>query len=241
MPCRHHPVPALCPSCQVVTAVVGGRRPELPPLEELPGGGGASFPGLPAYIALMERCWAQRPQDRPDFTEVVAVLRWAGEGRRGRRQGQRQGLQKAHHLQWRAARSRGRGRGRGQPAWAQGAGQTPGLSWELGRPARQGLLGAAAGSTQACSGETQVEHWLCLALLGRAVTGGTMLTGRRCWSLLLMGAAMPTDAAERREILVHVGTSAADAAARAGSGSGTLAAGLRQRSSSPPPAGASTA
>ena len=53
--------------------VVGGKRLEVPPLSDLPGGG---FKGLPQYTALMERCWAQEPKDRPgSFAEIIAELR----------------------------------------------------------------------------------------------------------------------------------------------------------------------
>ena len=49
-----------------------GARPPVPPAERIPGG---SFQGLPGYLALMERCWAQQPEDRPaSFEEVVESL-----------------------------------------------------------------------------------------------------------------------------------------------------------------------
>ena len=56
--------------------IVQGKRPTLPPLSELPGFG----PELPtealqAYISLMKRCWAQNPQERPDFGHIAAELR----------------------------------------------------------------------------------------------------------------------------------------------------------------------
>lgn len=51
-----------------------GGRPPLPTLEELPSPG---FPGLPAYEALLQRCWAQDPTERPGFAEVIQKLRWA--------------------------------------------------------------------------------------------------------------------------------------------------------------------
>ena len=48
-------------------------RPPVPPPAALPGGG---FVGLPAYEALMRRCWAQAPVDRPqNFAEVISALR----------------------------------------------------------------------------------------------------------------------------------------------------------------------
>ena len=53
--------------------VMEGQRPEVPPSSALPGGG---FRGLPAYMALMKRCWAQEPGARPaSFAEVLAALR----------------------------------------------------------------------------------------------------------------------------------------------------------------------
>jgi hypothetical protein len=33
--------------------------------------------GLDAYIALLQRCWAQQPEQRPSFREVARELRWA--------------------------------------------------------------------------------------------------------------------------------------------------------------------
>ena len=76
-----------------------GGRPPLPPgLQDLPadahasldsggdgmgtagsassGEGAGGFPGLGAYVALMRRCWAQAPEERPGFGEVIADLRW---------------------------------------------------------------------------------------------------------------------------------------------------------------------
>ena len=50
-----------------------GERPALPAdAAALPGG---TFPGLPAYVALLQRCWAQEPQARPSFDDIVAQLR----------------------------------------------------------------------------------------------------------------------------------------------------------------------
>ena len=61
------------PNSQIGKDVRAGRRPLLPADPgALPGG---TFPRLPAYLELMQRCWAQRPEDRPSFVEVVAVLR----------------------------------------------------------------------------------------------------------------------------------------------------------------------
>ncbi|KAI7835872.1 hypothetical protein COHA_010220 [Chlorella ohadii] len=60
---------------QLAAGVIGGKRPELPPREELPGPDTAQFGGLDAYIALMQRCWAAEPAERPGFAEVVRQLR----------------------------------------------------------------------------------------------------------------------------------------------------------------------
>ena len=58
---------------RIMTMVMEGKRLEVPPASALPGGG---FKGLPDYVKLMERCWAQAPEDRPaSFAEVIAELR----------------------------------------------------------------------------------------------------------------------------------------------------------------------
>lgn len=60
----------------VVAAIQGGRRPAVPPAAQLPGlGPGAMPPGLGRYVALMERCWAQQPQNRPSFEDIMAEMR----------------------------------------------------------------------------------------------------------------------------------------------------------------------
>ena len=59
----------------IVGAINQGGRPELPALEALPGEGSAAWAGLPRYLELMRRCWAQNPLDRPTFQQVVAELR----------------------------------------------------------------------------------------------------------------------------------------------------------------------
>ncbi len=55
---------------------MAGKRPTSDPREPLPG---PSFAGLPAYEALMQHCWDQAPERRPDFTEVIQRLRWGAE------------------------------------------------------------------------------------------------------------------------------------------------------------------
>lgn len=57
---------------EVVSVVNNGGRPEIPAPRDLRGG---AFPGLPAYTALLRRCWAQNPYDRPSFAELVPELR----------------------------------------------------------------------------------------------------------------------------------------------------------------------
>ncbi len=54
-----------------------GERPKIPPLTELPGFTDIELPetSINAYIALMNRCWAQDPAIRPDFKTVAAELR----------------------------------------------------------------------------------------------------------------------------------------------------------------------
>jgi serine/threonine protein kinase len=56
---------------QIVTQLRTGGRPTIPPADQLPGG---TFPGLQAYVALMQRCWAQEPGDRPSFALVAEEL-----------------------------------------------------------------------------------------------------------------------------------------------------------------------
>ena len=66
---------SLLPAVQLTIAVAEGRRPEVPPPSQLPGGGG-SFEGLGPYIALMRACWSQDPAARPDFGQIVTALEW---------------------------------------------------------------------------------------------------------------------------------------------------------------------
>ena len=47
-------------------------RPDIPPMDELPGG---SFPNLPQYITLLESCWQDDPEQRPSFESCIASLR----------------------------------------------------------------------------------------------------------------------------------------------------------------------
>ncbi len=67
---------------QIASMVLGGARLEFPAPSALPGDAGAAFEGLQAYIALVQRCWAQSPEERPTFAEIIAQLRqvpsWLG-------------------------------------------------------------------------------------------------------------------------------------------------------------------
>jgi len=66
--------PCLC--VQLIKHVAAGGRPPVPPRQELPGReGGGEAGGLDAYMALMRRCWAQAPEERPSFQDVVDILR----------------------------------------------------------------------------------------------------------------------------------------------------------------------
>ena len=54
--------------------VSSGERLAVPAPEALPGR--APEPAAyEAYTALMRRCWAQRPEERPSFAEVIGDLR----------------------------------------------------------------------------------------------------------------------------------------------------------------------
>lgn len=58
---------------QVVIEVVDRKaRPEVPPLDQLPGGE-LCLHGQ--YVELMEDCWAQDPLARPSFEAVIGRLR----------------------------------------------------------------------------------------------------------------------------------------------------------------------
>jgi len=51
-----------------------GGRPEIPDPSS-PSLRGGDFPGYADYVALMEACWAQKPEDRPGFDQIIAMLR----------------------------------------------------------------------------------------------------------------------------------------------------------------------
>ena len=54
--------------------VAAGLRPEVPAPGAAPSPHTPAFPGLGAYVALMQRCWAQDPGERPSFQEAAAEL-----------------------------------------------------------------------------------------------------------------------------------------------------------------------
>lgn len=60
---------------QLVRFVSDGGRLPIPDRSQLPGPGTADFKGLDGYIALLQRCWAQEPEGRPTFSEVIDALR----------------------------------------------------------------------------------------------------------------------------------------------------------------------
>ena len=69
------PLPFGC--LQLVHTVSGGERLVIPAREAVAGA--VPDPELyEAYVALIRRCWAQRPEDRPGFAEVIQDLRWGG-------------------------------------------------------------------------------------------------------------------------------------------------------------------
>ena len=59
----------------IVNQVNAGNRLAVPPRADLPGPASGAWPQLDAYIALMNRCWAQLPEDRPNFEQIMADLR----------------------------------------------------------------------------------------------------------------------------------------------------------------------
>lgn len=61
---------------QLIKLITSGGRPPIPEPTKLPGSeAGGQFDGLDDYIALMQRCWAQTPEERPSFQEMVQLVR----------------------------------------------------------------------------------------------------------------------------------------------------------------------
>ncbi|KAK9862943.1 hypothetical protein WJX84_012116 [Apatococcus fuscideae] len=48
------------------------QRPDIPPMDELPGD---AFQELPQYVTLLEACWQEEPEQRPSFESVITSLR----------------------------------------------------------------------------------------------------------------------------------------------------------------------
>ncbi|KAI7839198.1 hypothetical protein COHA_007087 [Chlorella ohadii] len=61
----------------LVAHVLAGGRLDVHPIDALPGPDTAAFGGggLEGYLALMRCCWAQAPEQRPGFQQVVQELR----------------------------------------------------------------------------------------------------------------------------------------------------------------------
>lgn len=60
---------------QLVKFVTQGGRLAIPEREALPGPDSAAFGGLDDYVALIQACWQQNPEERPSFAAIVEVLR----------------------------------------------------------------------------------------------------------------------------------------------------------------------
>lgn len=70
------PLRAPCsPLPQIVSGLLQGDRPAIPPRESLPGPDTATWAGLAPYCALMQACWAADPAARPSFAAVIDQLR----------------------------------------------------------------------------------------------------------------------------------------------------------------------
>ena len=50
------------------------KRPPIPAPADLPGPHSGAWVGLERYTALMQRCWAEEPGQRPGFGEMVREL-----------------------------------------------------------------------------------------------------------------------------------------------------------------------
>lgn len=60
---------------QIAKQVMDGKRLLVPCREKLPGVDMQTATGLEGYVELMQKCWAQNPDDRPSFQEVIQKLR----------------------------------------------------------------------------------------------------------------------------------------------------------------------
>lgn len=59
---------------QIGKSLMDGARPPIPGPLDVKGGW---FDMMDDYMALIEGCWAQNPQDRPSFAQIIVELRWA--------------------------------------------------------------------------------------------------------------------------------------------------------------------
>jgi serine/threonine protein kinase len=65
-----------CGPWQVVALVTEhGHRPDIPSQEEMAGMTGSTFPGYEEYVELINQCWAQDAEARPNFNDIIKVLR----------------------------------------------------------------------------------------------------------------------------------------------------------------------
>jgi hypothetical protein len=58
---------------QVFAAVAKGERPEIPLITPAMVGVGGT--GVGEYVRLIKQCWAQHPEDRPNFPAINLTLR----------------------------------------------------------------------------------------------------------------------------------------------------------------------
>jgi hypothetical protein len=59
---------------QVAKTAMSGGRLQVPDAEQFVCEG-LPFEGLGAYVALMQACWVQAPEDRPTFNQNIAELK----------------------------------------------------------------------------------------------------------------------------------------------------------------------
>ncbi|KAL4427896.1 hypothetical protein ABPG75_001985 [Micractinium tetrahymenae] len=62
-------------SFQLVHMISSGERLQVPPRDSAPGPEQLSEADYVAYVALLQRCWAQEPAERPGFDQVISQLR----------------------------------------------------------------------------------------------------------------------------------------------------------------------
>lgn len=79
---QHDLLPILSLPTQIIKIVSTGGRLPIPDPTKLPGIENDDFSGLHNFTALLQRCWAQNPADRPTFAEIVDILRCVYKGLR---------------------------------------------------------------------------------------------------------------------------------------------------------------